>query len=84
MLPHFRKAETPPKFFGSPPPPAPISAAAQRGDHTISFLGADLAVSGDVISKGELRIDAEIEGDITGNQSLERTRAFRATSAPRT
>jgi len=68
MLPNFKKAETPPRFAGPSPAPAPTSVAAQRSDHNISFLGSDLAVAGDVVSKGELRIDAEIEGNITGNR----------------
>ena len=68
MLPNFKRAETPPRSPGSSPAAAPTSIAAQRGDHSISILGSDLAVSGDVVSKGELRVDAEIEGNITGNR----------------
>ncbi len=68
MLPNFTKPESPPTGRGSSPAAGPTSIAVQRGDHTISILGSDLAVSGDVVSKGELRIDAEIEGNITGNR----------------
>ena len=45
---------------------SPSSTATLRNDRSMSLIGADLAVSGDVISKGELRVDGEIEGDIKG------------------
>jgi cytoskeletal protein CcmA (bactofilin family) len=45
---------------------SPGSTATLRNDRSMSLIGADLAVSGDVISKGELRVDGEIEGDIKG------------------
>ena len=40
--------------------------ATLRNDRSMSLIGADLTVSGDVISKGELRVDGEIEGNIKG------------------
>lgn len=45
---------------------SPGSTATLRNDRSMSLIGADLTVSGDVISKGELRVDGEIEGDIKG------------------
>ena len=37
-----------------------------RSDRTISVLGPDLTVNGGLISKGELRVDGEVQGDIRG------------------
>jgi len=69
MLPNFKKAETGLK------PPFPTSgtsarAGVQPSDLNISILGSDLVVAGDVFSKGELRVDGDIDGDITGNRVI--------------
>jgi cytoskeletal protein CcmA (bactofilin family) len=67
MLPNFKKAETGPKA-PIPSPGAAAPASVQRGDRNISILGSDLAVIGDIVSKGELRVDGDVEGEITGNR----------------
>jgi cytoskeletal protein CcmA (bactofilin family) len=69
MLPNFKKTGTGP---GSPFPASGKAAAAgvQPSDLNISLLGSDLTVSGDVFSKGELRVDGDIEGDVTGNRVI--------------
>ena len=68
MLPNFKKAETGPKspFAASGAP----RASVQPSDLNISILGSDLVVAGDVFSKGELRVDGDIDGDITGNRVI--------------
>jgi len=68
MLPNFKKPETPPKAALSSPIAAAHSVSNQRSDRNISIIGSDLIVYGDVVSKGELRVDGEIEGDIDGNR----------------
>ncbi len=64
MLPNFKKSET--KLNAASPASAPQSFVASRSDRTISVLGPDLTVNGDLISKGELRVDGEVQGDIKG------------------
>jgi cytoskeletal protein CcmA (bactofilin family) len=68
MLPNFKKPETPSKAALSSPIVAAHSVSNQRSDRNISIIGSDLMVYGDVVSKGELRVDGEIEGDIDGNR----------------
>ena len=63
MLPNFKKSET--KLNGASVMP-PQSFATSRSDRTISVLGPDLTVNGGLISKGELRVDGEVQGDIRG------------------
>ena len=66
MLPNFKKPETQPKAALSSPNMAAPSVSGS--DHKISIIGLDLTVIGDVTSKGELRVDGEVEGDIDGNR----------------
>jgi cytoskeletal protein CcmA (bactofilin family) len=68
MLPNFKKSETGRK--PSLPSGKGAPAGVQRSDLNISILGSDLVVSGDVFSKGELRIDGDVDGDITGNRVI--------------
>src|SRR4029079_7253477 len=65
MLPNFKKAA------GQSPPPVtqanqPKSLATTGGDRTISLIGPEVRIAGNLISKGDLRVDADIEGDIRG------------------
>jgi cytoskeletal protein CcmA (bactofilin family) len=69
MLPNFKKAETGSRA-SFPASGKAGSAGVQPGDLNISILGPDLAVSGDVFSKGELRVDGDVDGDITGNRVI--------------
>jgi cytoskeletal protein CcmA (bactofilin family) len=45
---------------------APSSSVAAHNGLALSLIGPDATIVGDVISKSELRVDGEIEGDITG------------------
>jgi cytoskeletal protein CcmA (bactofilin family) len=65
MLPNFKRPEQPKPSLSSPNMAAP-SVSGQRNDRNISMIGSDLTIIGDVISKGDLRIDGEIEGAING------------------
>ncbi len=70
MLPNFKKPEAQSKASFASPNKAPISLNGSHRDRNISIIGSDLAVTGDVISKGELRVDGEVEGDIDGNRVI--------------
>lgn len=66
MLPNFKKSGA--KLNGTARSQAmpPESFVASRNDRTISILGPDLTVEGDLISTGELRVDGDVQGDIRG------------------
>jgi len=77
MLPNFKRSETePPKInpsFGtSTPPPAPAAAprtlglARSNDRNAPSVIGPDLTINGNLVAKGEVQIDGEIQGDIQG------------------
>lgn len=77
MLPNFKKPEPDfPKMgmttAGTPQVPPPLSSqlggstsssAAARGSAP-SVIGPDLIITGNLISKGEIQIDGEVQGDI--------------------
>jgi len=66
MLPNF-KSRGPQQANGvSAQSTPPRSTATARSDRAISIVGADATIVGDVISQSELRVDGEIEGDLTG------------------
>ncbi len=66
MLPNFKRPD-PQQANGLPGQSmAPRSSAAARNDRAISIIEPDVAIVGNVISNGELRIEGEIEGDIKG------------------
>jgi cytoskeletal protein CcmA (bactofilin family) len=76
MLPNFKKPE--PEFpkLGTPPAAAPLAPpplSSQLGGTTTttaargsapSVIGPDLIITGNLISKGEIQIDGEVQGDI--------------------
>jgi cytoskeletal protein CcmA (bactofilin family) len=47
---------------GSNPPAAPTMARASRPSQ--SQIGADLAIIGNLVSKGEVQVDGEVQGDL--------------------
>src|SRR5690348_12330408 len=65
MLPNFKKPTA-----QSPAPVTqagmPKSIVTRTNDRTTSLIGPEVRITGNLISKGELRIDGEIEGDIRG------------------
>lgn len=79
MLPNFRKSEnealkpedSPPSAArtSTPPPTRPQSPTAARasGRSAPSVIGHDLQITGNLVSKGEIQIDGEIQGDIKSN-----------------
>lgn len=78
MLPNFRRAEADqpkiqPTFASNDAPapfaPRPVIAAAPRSDErrAASVIGADLTITGSLISKGEVQVDGTVEGDIHGS-----------------
>ena len=85
MLPNFRKTDNeavktenaPPsvaRTTAPPPPnrPAPASpTAARASDRSApSVIGHDLSITGNMVSKGEIQIDGEIQGDIKSNHII--------------
>lgn len=73
MLPNFKKTEGEFLKVGAPstpstPPPLASGATARpsAGGRTgaPSVIGPDLIVSGNLISKGEVQIDGEVQGDV--------------------
>lgn len=77
MLPNFKKSESePPKVapsFTSPGAPsapgaAPRSIGLARSNerNAPSVIGPDLTINGNLVSKGEVQIDGEVQGDIQG------------------
>ena len=70
MLPKFKKSETQLKGASFSPNAnvAPLSIGVRRGDRNMSVVGPDLTINGDLISKGELRVDGEVQGDIKGTR----------------
>lgn len=66
MLPNFKRPSPQPANPPSAVTTAATSSGAARNGRSMSFIAPDLTISGDLISKGELRVDGEIVGDITG------------------
>ena len=76
MLPNFKRSETEPKvspgFAPASAPPTPGSSArplglARSAERNVpSVIGPDLTINGNLVSKGEVQIDGEVQGDIHG------------------
>lgn len=73
MLPNFRKNDVE-KLSSSASdlsaayPAKPMLAVPPRGEpRTVSVIGADLTIVGNLISKGEVHVDGNVEGDIEGS-----------------
>lgn len=75
MLPSFKKTEAEPFRVSPPAPPqvpqsagtAPLGApitSPLRANGTMSIIGSDLIVTGNLISKGQVQVDGEIQGDV--------------------
>lgn len=73
MLPNFKKTEPeapkapalPPMNVTQPSAARPTVAAPRSSDRSApSVIGPDLTISGNLISKGEVQIDGEVQGDI--------------------
>jgi cytoskeletal protein CcmA (bactofilin family) len=51
--------------LGSPQPKPAMAAPAYRADRMApSIIGEDLTVTGNVLSKGEVQVDGQIQGDV--------------------
>jgi len=57
MLPNFNKSI--PKPVNAQSAASVVSGAAARNDRSMSLVGPDLAINGNLFSKGELRVDGE-------------------------
>ena len=76
MLPNFKKSETelPKTGPGSAPSGStgqgvgtrPMGVARGSDRNAPSVIGPDLTINGNLISKGEVQIDGEVQGDIHG------------------
>ena len=82
MLPNFRRSEAesksqptgsaaeltqPPAFQPRPFLTIPRPAATTEGLKSVSVIGADLTITGNLICKGEVQVDGIVEGDIQGS-----------------
>ncbi len=77
MLPNFRRTEPEPSkiqpSFAANDQPQPFTprqaSPAPRPDErrAASVIGADLTITGSLISKGEVQVDGTVEGDIYGS-----------------
>jgi cytoskeletal protein CcmA (bactofilin family) len=76
MLPNFRKNE--PDLGKIQPgnsandiaafPARPfLAAGARASDRTVSLIGPDLTITGNLVSKGEVQVDGIVDGDIHGS-----------------
>lgn len=90
MLPNFRKPDTDTQKTdhissatapqSAPPPPTPRSPgpsatrAMDRG--APSIIGPDLSITGNLVSKGEIQIDGEVQGDIRSTHVMVGERAL--------
>ncbi len=88
MLPNFRKpdgdqrsgfvtASQPPSLpQSSPSPTRPIGATLRTAERGIpSVIGPELQITGNLVSRGEVQIEGEINGDIHGSHVLVGERA---------
>ena len=78
MLPNFKRSDSePPKVSPSLSPlnAPPVPGASARGlgiarsaadRNAPSVIGPDLTINGNLVSKGEVQIDGEVQGDIQG------------------
>ncbi len=80
MLPSFKKSEPELPKAAAPAPfstgstrPAPLQPRAER--NAPSVIAADLLISGNLVSKGEVQIDGEVQGDISGTHVVVGERA---------
>ncbi len=80
MLPNFRRSEadsrqqttasaadanTAPAF--QPRPFLTVPPRATDGPRSVSVIGTDLTIAGNLICKGEVQVDGIVEGDIQGS-----------------
>lgn len=75
MLPNFKKSEAePPRAapqapsvaVASMPPRSPMGSMRPGERAAPSVIGPDLSISGNLVSRGEVQIDGEVQGDIQG------------------
>jgi cytoskeletal protein CcmA (bactofilin family) len=77
MLPNFKRSDSePPKVSpsltptGAPPMPGAsargIGIARPAERNAPSVIGPDLTINGNLVSRGEVQIDGEVQGDIQG------------------
>lgn len=60
-------APTPPAPVFQPRPFLTVPRAAAEGPKSVSVIGADLTITGNLICKGEVQVDGIVEGDIEGS-----------------
>lgn len=72
MLPNFKRAETDQSAAADGAQsftPRPLTAIGTRSDErrSVSVVGADLVITGNLVSKGEVQVDGRITGDVRGS-----------------
>ena len=67
MFPNFNKSGA--QLNGASVSPSKgRTIGVPAGDRVISIIGPDLTIDGDLISRGDLRIDGEVQGNIEGTR----------------
>jgi cytoskeletal protein CcmA (bactofilin family) len=75
MMPNFRRSDSDPTKqsgpdFGSTPAFAPrpfLNVPRTETSRSVSIIGTDLTIAGNLICKGEVQVDGIVEGDIQGS-----------------
>lgn len=82
MLSNFKKSEGPGPAPPVPPAAPAVANAAPRplsgrpGERTTpSLIGPDLTIVGNLVSRGEVQVDGEVQGDIHGTNVIVGERA---------
>lgn len=80
MMPNVKKPDADPfkgpgatSFPGASGRPAPLQPRSERS--APSVIAADLSISGNLVSKGEVQIEGEVQGDIRGTNVVVGERA---------
>jgi cytoskeletal protein CcmA (bactofilin family) len=66
----MRSAPPLPASSPSLPSAGRAPAMARTADRTVSVIGADLTIIGNLVSKGEIQVDGEIQGDLHGTHVI--------------
>ncbi len=73
MLPNFKRSDPQspaPQLPGRGAPPPPRPPARPGEPRTVSVIGPDLLLTGNLVSNGEVQIDGEVQGDVHGSHVL--------------
>jgi cytoskeletal protein CcmA (bactofilin family) len=79
MLPNFRRTEpelgkiqtgTTASDIAAFPARPFLAAGTRTNDRTVSLIGPDLTITGNLVSRGEVQVDGTVDGDIHGSHVI--------------